>query len=47
MENTYFVVELLMMYSEPSQTMKIEHFVEIVKSLKPLTIFTENAILDV
>ena len=35
------------MYLESNQTSKIEHFVEIINSFEPLTIFTENSILDV
>ena len=45
-ENTYSVAELSEVYSETSQTIKIYHFVEINKSFKPLTVFTENFILD-
>ena len=38
-ENTYSVAELSEVYSEPSRTTKIDHFVEINKSFKPLTGF--------
>ena len=34
-------------YSEPSQTTKIEHFMETLTSFKPLTNFAENSFLDV
>ena len=34
-------------YSEPSQTFKMELFVKIVYGLKPLTIYAEGSILDV
>ena len=34
-------------YSESRQKCKMELFVEIVKDFKPLTIFSENSILDV
>ena len=34
-------------YSESRQKSKMELFVEIVKDFKPLTIFSENSILDV
>ena len=34
-------------HSEPSQTSKIELFVEIVKAFQPLTIFAESSILDI
>ena len=47
MENTYFVAKFSEAYSESSQRTKTEHFVEIVNSFEPLTIFTENSILDV
>ena len=47
MENTYFVAKFSEAYSEPCQRTKTEHFVEIVNSFEPLTIFTENSILDV
>ena len=34
-------------YSEPSQTFKIELYVKMVNSWKSLTIFAKNSILDV
>ena len=35
------------MYSEPSQTSKMERFVKTVKDLQPLSIFTKYSIVDV
>ena len=46
LEHIYVVAELSEAYSEPSHTTKIEHFVVIVNSFEPLTIFTENSLLD-
>ena len=48
LENTYSVAEFSEVYSKPSHTTKIGHFVEIViNSFEPLTIFAENTILDI
>ena len=46
-ENTYSVAELSEAYWEPSRTTKIDNFVEINKSFKPLSVFAENFALDV
>ena len=46
MENTYSVAEFSGACSEHSQTTKVEHFVEIVNSFEPLTIFAEKSFLE-
>ena len=35
-----------MVYSEPPQTSKMEHFAKIVIGLQPLTVFAKHSLLD-